>query len=190
MWIASTYQNIHTMQPHFYHYKVFADDGTLKKVITCAYKVDAETGILSYGAVNYVKDSPTDHWNRKLQLTRANVRFLNNPVKVDFGKLPAKPRSFQYRRLEKLFLDKCFYKYGMQANPEKDPQNDEGFKANRRELKLTIFSSELTEDEQDMLTPGSDVVEAFLNFTVAWTVAVMAIIIFRMEPEVMINRYA
>lgn len=142
------------MQPNFYHYKVFSDDGKLKKVITCAYKVDAETGVLTYGAVNYKKEKPTDHWNRKLQLTRATVRWINNPVTIDFGRLPTNPRSFQYRRLEE-YLTKCFYKYGLEFHSEKDPSKDESFIENRRELKLTMFDPDLTEEEElQLCNPG------------------------------------
>lgn len=142
------------MQPNFLHYKEFSDDGKLKKVITCAYKVDPETGIVKYGAAKYTKDNPKEHWNRKLHVTRATVRWLNNPVTINFGKLPKAPRSFQYRRLEE-YLIKCFYKYGLEFHPEKDPSKDKSFEENRRNIKLTIFDPELTEEEElQLYGPG------------------------------------
>ena len=66
----------------FYKHHPVTRRDKFDRVVTSVWTYEPKTCILTYGAVVYTKESPTDFWVRRVHKEEAMKRFTENPIRI------------------------------------------------------------------------------------------------------------
>src|SRR3990172_12901772 len=107
-------------KPSYFHIQETSGD-EVKNVVTCAYSLNFNTGVLRYGATIFKKEWNTEHWNKRAHRERAMERYNNNPVLIELcSSIILAPNFHVYRRIEHFIRHICLPRFGVQFDSNRD----------------------------------------------------------------------